>query len=288
MKKTLTKFYFFFQLIYLATRQMIRNYSLATGLDYIELNWTSPKFLPERYQLKYMCTVKGTSKNKAGNTIYNVNKTKNLSSVTTFVIISDLHPSSICTVILLAVYNPASTDTGIQFKGVTLGEHTSTCKVKLWFSDFIAILDYFLCLPIYMYIWSHTANINETIKFMKRDQAFLKWMKSRDWREALIYSFQFWFLYAVMWDTFWSKSSMHFVKFNKSKFFTFLSHEWRLWIWLLLWIYAFSRNFCPRACCSLVCRPLYCDFWLEPCFGDLVWYSAPTKQPGHLKLFLFT
>ena len=110
---------------------MIRTYSLATGLDYIELNWTNPKFLPERYQLKYMCTMKGTSKYKDGNINYIVNKTKNISSVTTSVIISDLHPS-ICTVILLAVYNPASTDTGIQFKGVTIGEHTNTCNVKLW------------------------------------------------------------------------------------------------------------------------------------------------------------
>ena len=107
---------------------MIQGYSLATGLDYIELNWTYPKFLPERYQLKYMCTMKRTAKYKPGNTIYNVNKTKNLSSVTASVIISDLHPSSICTVILLAVYNLASTDTGIAFNGVLLGEHTNTCN----------------------------------------------------------------------------------------------------------------------------------------------------------------
>ena len=171
---------------------MIRTYSLATGLNYIELNWANPKFLPERYQLKYMCTMKGTSKNKAGNINYIVNKTKNLSSVTTFVIISDLHPSSICTVILLAVYNPASTDTGIQFKGVTLGEHTSTCKVKLcfqWFHSNTWLL--FMFTNIYTCIYEATANINETIKFMKRDQAFLKWIKGRDWSEALIHSFRF-------------------------------------------------------------------------------------------------
>ena len=116
------------QLIHLATRQMIHAYSLATGLDNIELNWTTPKFLPERYQLKYLCTMKGSTKYKAGKINYIVNKTKNLSSATTSIIISDLHPSELCRVILLAVYNPASNDLGIAFEGVTLGEHTSTCK----------------------------------------------------------------------------------------------------------------------------------------------------------------
>ena len=140
-----------FRLFNLATRKMIRAYSLAPVLDYIELNWTNPKFLPERYQLKYMCTMKRTAKYKPGNTNYIVNKTKNLSSVTTSVIISDLHPSSICTVILLAVYNPASTDTGIAFKGVSLGEHTSTCKWNFGSRDFIATLDYCVRLPIYMH-----------------------------------------------------------------------------------------------------------------------------------------
>ena len=147
-EKISCNFFVLFQLISLATRLMIHVYSIATGLDFIELKWTNPKFSPERYQLKYMCAMKSTSKSKAGNINYFVNKTINLSSVTTSVIIFDLHPSSICTVILLAVYNPASMDTGIAFKRGTLGEHIQVPvseSTMYGFCDFIGTLDYYLC-----------------------------------------------------------------------------------------------------------------------------------------------
>ena len=135
LQKSSGNLHVLFQLIYmyLATRQMIHIYPLATGLDYIKMNWTNPRFSPERYQLKYLCTMKGISKYQAGQIIYIVNMTKNLSSTTTSVIISDLYPSRICTVILLAVYNPASNDKGIAFEGVTLGEHTSPWKSNFGF-----------------------------------------------------------------------------------------------------------------------------------------------------------
>ena len=102
---------------------MIQACSLATGLDYIELSWTHPRFLPESYQLKYMCTLKVTSKYNKKN--YIQEKTRKLNSDTSSVRIPDLHPSSICTLILVAVYNPASIDSGITITGTTLDEHSS-------------------------------------------------------------------------------------------------------------------------------------------------------------------
>ena len=115
----------FFQLGILATTRMIRNHSLASGMDYVELNWTHPKFLPERYQLKYMCTMKPTC---APN--HNINQSvmtnvQSLSSNTTSVRVIDLRRSSICMLFLLAVYNPASIDSGIWVFGTTLSEDAS-------------------------------------------------------------------------------------------------------------------------------------------------------------------
>ena len=45
---------------YLGTAQMIRSHFVGSGPDYVQLNWTHPKFQPERYQLKYVCTMKPT------------------------------------------------------------------------------------------------------------------------------------------------------------------------------------------------------------------------------------
>ena len=50
---------------------------------------------------------------------------QNLSSNTTLVRISNLHPSSNCRLLLLAVYNPASIDSGIVITGTTSEEDTS-------------------------------------------------------------------------------------------------------------------------------------------------------------------
>ena len=104
---------------------MIRTHSLASGLDYVELNWTHPKFLPERYQLDYMCIVKPTCtpNQEMGQSV--TTSEQNLSSDTTSVRISNLHPNSICMLFLLAVYNPASIDSGIVITGTTFDEGTS-------------------------------------------------------------------------------------------------------------------------------------------------------------------
>ena len=162
---------------------MIQDYSLATGLEFVELNWTRPSFLPERYQLKYMCTMRGTSENEIVNDTYIFAKTKSLCSVATSARMSDLLPSYICTVILLAVYNPASIDSGIEIKGVTLYKHTSKKNSDL--SNFILTLGYCLkCMCTILYP-SHSQH-GQTINFTKGNQALLKWSKTRDWRQILI------------------------------------------------------------------------------------------------------
>ena len=109
----------------LATKQMIQACSLARGLDYLKLIWTNPKFLPERYQLKYMCVVTVTSMFKNVTENFILEETKNLSSVTTSTKISGLLPNITCTLKLLAVYNPAGIDSGIALTGATLHDHAS-------------------------------------------------------------------------------------------------------------------------------------------------------------------
>ena len=132
-----------FMYIHLATRKMIHAYSLATGLDYVELNWTRPRFLPESYQLKYKCAVKVTSNYRDVNKIYITGSTKNLTSDSISFRICNLRPGSICTLILLAVYNPASIDSGVVITGNTLDEQPS--KRNSCLSDLIRTFGYFSC-----------------------------------------------------------------------------------------------------------------------------------------------
>ena len=104
---------------------MIRLHSFVSGSDYVELNWTHPKFLPENYRLNYICTVKPTSTINHGKNDSIMENAQNLDSNTTSVRISELHPNSICMVFLLAVYNPASIDSGIAITGMTSSGDTS-------------------------------------------------------------------------------------------------------------------------------------------------------------------
>ena len=133
--------YILFLSIRLATRQMIHHYSLTRGLRYLELKWIRPKFLPEKYQLKYQCTAgcnKKLLKCKNVEEKYILQETKNLTSNTTLVRISNLQPGTICRLFLLAVYNPASIDSGIAIKRTTLRESTS----KLF-----SVVNYFTLTP---------------------------------------------------------------------------------------------------------------------------------------------
>ena len=131
----------------LATTQMIRTHSLAFGSDYVKLNWTQPNFLPEIYELNYMCSMRSTcTPNFAMNNSVTTSA-QNLSSETTSVTVSDLCPSSICMLFLLAVYNPASIDSGIWIRGTTLREGGSEGNLYYVFSDFmIKNLSSIICL----------------------------------------------------------------------------------------------------------------------------------------------
>ena len=119
--------YFLFIFVYLATRQMICTHSLSTGSDYIKLNWSRPKFLPEKYLLhvQYASTLKPRCTFKNERKKYFKENAQCLTSNTTSVRISDLRPSSVCTLLLLAVYNPASIDLGIVIRGKTSDEGIS-------------------------------------------------------------------------------------------------------------------------------------------------------------------
>ena len=104
---------------------MIGNYSLVSGSNYVKLSWPHPMFQPEKYQLRYICTLKATTKCKDVTENYVMAGTNNLSSRTTSFRIPNLRPSCICTLIVLAIYNPASIDTGIVLTGATMDETTS-------------------------------------------------------------------------------------------------------------------------------------------------------------------
>ena len=109
---------------------MIPSHSVTFGPDYVKLNWTRPKYRPERYQLKKVCTIKPTYTPSNDIMNYVMTKTQNLSSE-----ISDLRRSSVCILILLVVYNPASIDTGIDITGATVDEDASKTNSGLLFHN---------------------------------------------------------------------------------------------------------------------------------------------------------
>ena len=104
---------------------MIHLHSLVTESNYVKLNWTRPKFLPEMYQLKFAVTMKPIYASIQETSDSVVTKTVNLSSEITSVKISSLLPRSICTMNLLAVFNPASIDSGLAITGTAVAAVTS-------------------------------------------------------------------------------------------------------------------------------------------------------------------
>ena len=138
--------------IYLATKQMIRSHSLHTGSDYLELNWTPPEYLPEKYilhvQVQYGCSLKPHRKFKTDNNEYVMTNAQYLTSDRTSVRISNLRPRSVCTLYLLAMYNPASLDSGIAITGTTLDEGSS--KGNSYLRNYCNNLSNRMCLSIYM------------------------------------------------------------------------------------------------------------------------------------------
>ena len=115
---------------------MVCIHSLATGSHYIELNWTRPRFLPEKYILyvQYACTLKPRCRFKNDKNKYGKTNAQCLTSDTTSVTISELRPKSECRLLLFAVYNPASIDSGIVITGTTLDE--GTCNRNICLVDY--------------------------------------------------------------------------------------------------------------------------------------------------------
>ena len=124
-----------FQFCPSATNHTIGTHSLASGFDFVELNWTQPKFLPERYQLMCVCVTKPsrTPSPYSNDSVLTIKQ--NLSSDTTSIRVSHLRPSSKCMLFLLAVHNPASIDSGIMVTGATSDVDTS--KKNVCKADFI-------------------------------------------------------------------------------------------------------------------------------------------------------
>ena len=113
-----------------ATERMIEHSSLNSGLDYVELTWTRPKSIPEKYEINSLCFMPYT-RSYLHNEIEIVNHAfSNLSSSTTSFRISQLRPNSTCVLKLLAVYNPASIDSGIVVTGTTSAERTGVCAFE--------------------------------------------------------------------------------------------------------------------------------------------------------------
>ena len=114
---------------------MIHTHSLAFGLDYVELTWNHPMFLPQRYKLNYLYNKKSTCTASHDMNPSVTTKEQTFNSDTSSVRISDICPNSVCVLILLAVYNPASIDSGIVITGKTLQEDTS--KRNLCLNDYM-------------------------------------------------------------------------------------------------------------------------------------------------------
>ena len=126
------------QLICLATAKMIHSHSVSSGTDYVKVKWRHPRFQPERYQIKYECTMKTTSKARQDPNHSMNTKTRYVSASITSFTISDLLPGSICMLTLLAEYNPASIDTGIAITAPTLN---ATWKIYSGLHSFIITLN---------------------------------------------------------------------------------------------------------------------------------------------------
>ena len=104
---------------------MIQNLTSYSSVDYIQTMWKRPNYMPEHYELYYMCKLQNAD------SFYITSKLKNLNSATTIARVSDLFPKSVCYITLFAVYNPASLDPGLTLITHTLGSANATRKCGL-------------------------------------------------------------------------------------------------------------------------------------------------------------
>ena len=145
---------YYFNWFQLATERMIRSHFVGSGLDFVEVNWTRPKHLPERYQLSYLCTAKPPCTLKKDRSNYETRRMRNLSSDCNSVKIPDLRPNSICILILLAVYNPASIDAGLAILGAVLDEDArNTCTTSGQYIYIYVFLYLYICIVMINYCY---------------------------------------------------------------------------------------------------------------------------------------
>ena len=117
-----------------ATSRMIPNVSLASGSDYLELNWKSPQYRPKKYYLSYLCIIRSTCLPNSPIADFIKATMLNLRSDITSIKIKNLDPNFICVLKIVATYNPASIDSGIVLTSRSLAVNTGKCTFawKFW------------------------------------------------------------------------------------------------------------------------------------------------------------
>ena len=110
-----------------ATSQMIstESFTFTSGLNYVHLTWTRPKYLPEIYELKHVCITEPKCRHDDNSTDFIKASVKYLSCDSGSFRLSDLCPSTKCVLNLVAVYNAAGIDSGIVITVRTLAETKS-------------------------------------------------------------------------------------------------------------------------------------------------------------------
>ena len=104
---------------------MIQNLTSYSGMKYTKTMWRRPNYMPEHYELYYMCKLQDTDR------FYINSKRSHLSSATTIVRLSGLLAESVCYITLFAIYNPASVDPGLTIITQTLGSTKTARKCGL-------------------------------------------------------------------------------------------------------------------------------------------------------------
>ena len=117
-----------FSVLNAATSLMIKKLRTISGLDYLEIIWKHPRYLPENYAFAYSCRL------KRGRDDYVTKPSYDLSPKKAFIRVSGLQPDSICKLTLIAVYNPASYDNGITITAATLSEGQGEFKPYIGFT----------------------------------------------------------------------------------------------------------------------------------------------------------
>ena len=103
---------------------MIKLEPAVCGSDFVHLKWKIPKYLPDRYRLRYSCKLSMQVNHYIQATI------ENIMCNSIGLKISGLNPQSTCVLTVFAIYNPASIDSGITviLKTLKKGKFTLLSK----------------------------------------------------------------------------------------------------------------------------------------------------------------